>query len=249
MGRVSYYVDTADYRSVESLITAFGARGTHHESAIRTALRLHPQPFVLFIDYVNRPELSPLDDAFAYNAVTGEMALYSDEPTVLVEAILDLALLRSGFETLARANEEWEPHVAVGARRYVRQALKVDLNLEQDVVWRVGLELATVEVYNLPAFMSIIYLASRPNVEVIFPDGTNAMAIIAFQRLSRIMEAIAFGIKLAEPERFNRRLHRAVDWVLNDILPSSDISPFDDLLGQNGFNERFFEDDPGGITA
>lgn len=249
MGRVYYYVDKADHKSVESLITAFGARGTHHEGEIRAALSLHQQPFIVFMDYVNRPEVSILDDAFAYNPVTGEMALYSDEIPALVEAIIDLALLLNGFETLTRSNEEWEPHVALGARRHVRQTLRSQLRLDSESAWHISLEVQTIEAYNIPTFMSLIYFASRPNVDILFPNHSSAMAIHAFQRLARIMETVAIGIKLTDAEKFNRRLRRAVQWILQDIAPATDISPFDDLFSENGFNERFFEDDPGSVMA
>ena len=245
MGKNNYYVDKTDSVSVEALIDAFRARSTDYESAIRKVLSIHDESFLLYVDYVNRPEQAPLDDAFTFNLTTGELVLFSDEPLVLIDAILEMAMFLRGFDTLLGEGDDWEVQLAIGAWRHVRRTLKAELELGPEHTWRINLDLEPLDHFNYISFNTMLYLAGRPNVEVAFAPDTNAMVIVAYHRIQRMLEAIALDIGLDEHELFNRRLRRTIKRIAESLLPDADPSPFDDLLGPNGFDERFFEDDSG----
>ena len=243
MAKTSYYVDRADPASVEDLIDAFEARGTEFEDAIRRALKIHGKSFILMIDHLSQLQISPLQDQFSFDMNTDSLILFTDNPASLIDGILEMAMFLRGFNTLIGVNEEWKVQVAIGSWRYVREALKAQMRLpfEADKNWGAALELETVEKYNMMSFITMLMLAGRPDVDVIFPDGASALVLTTYQRLSRIMEAVAFGIGLDDHAKFNRRLNRAVGLIEESILPS-DESPFDDLFGPDGFSDKFFAD-------
>jgi len=246
MRKNNYYIDRSDPLSVEVLIDAFDVRDTPDEWAIRAALGLHERSFILYVDHVNRPQISPLDDPFTFNMETDELVLFTDDPDVLVDAILEMALYVRGFNTLMGIDDEWKIQIAIGAWRHVRESLKVELGLAvppMDKRWSVTLDLETVERYNMISFAAAVYLAGRPDLDVEFPQGTSALVVTAYERLSRIVEALAWNIGLDDQQKFNRRLNRALAWIEESIMPQ-DISPFDDLFGPEGFSDKFFEDDP-----
>ncbi len=249
----NYYIDSHDMTSVETLIDAFGVRGSDYESAVRSALRLQNQAFILYVDYLDRDDLSPLDDAFTFNVETGELVLFSDKPDTLVEALLEMAMFLRGFETFLGSGQEWQIQVAIGAWRQVRKALEANLDLAVESGWRIVVDLDSVQRFDRNAFNVVAYMASRANVEVVFPPGASALVIQTYRRLVTMVEAIAFGISLADKDLFNQRLRRALRWIEESMLPDAEPSPFDDFFGPEGFDERFFEDDdefshPGSIT-
>src|SRR5258708_39463004 len=207
MGKSSYYVDKRDPTAVRALIEAFDVRGTNYEDAIRTALSIHDRAFILYVDHANMQQLSPLQDAFTFNIETDELVLFTDNPDALVDAVLEMAMFVRGFNTVMGVEDEWKTQVAIGAWRHVREALKVRLGLPLAPAqnYSAGIELEAVERFNLMSFAPLVFLASRPDVDVTFPQGANNLCISAYQRLKRIMEAIALDIGLGDTLAFNRR--------------------------------------------
>jgi hypothetical protein len=245
MGKTNYFVDKADRASVAALMEAFDVRGTYFEQAIRRALSLHESSFILYVDYLNRPDSSPLDDTFTFNIETGELVLFSDEPMVLIDALIEMAMFVRGFDTRLGTGEEWEIQLAIGAWRYVRRQLKADLEIGPEVAWQVGVEPEAVFRFNSLGFGTALYLAGRPNVEVIFPDGSDAQVIIAYHRIRVMLSTVAFEISLTDPDIFNTRLARTIEHIRATLIPDDALSPFDDLIDARGyFNAGFFEDDP-----
>lgn len=239
MSTPTYYINNQDATSVDSLIEAFEARDTEHERDIRTMLALHDRAFTLRLDFVSRPQLSPVDDAFTFDTLTDELVVYSNDPAVLVDALLEMAMYMRGFNTTLGSFDEWKTQFTIGAWRHVRKNIKADLGIEPQGVWQFPLESEVVERYNFRAFESMLYLAGRADGEVIFPTGANAQVVEAYQRLRRIMHAMAFDITLDAYGAFNRRLTSALLWVEESIMPG-ESSRFDDLFGEGGFNDRFF---------
>ncbi len=245
MSKTNLYVDKTDSASIEELIDAFDAHQTYHEQAIRAALGIHDRPFLLYIDHVNRPQLSPLQDAFTFNTETDELVIFTDDPSALVDAILEMALFVRGFSTVMGLDDEWKVQVAIGTWRYVREALKVTLGLETTPYkqWNANLELESVERFDLISFSAMVFLAGRPDVDISFPTGTSGLVISAYERLVRIIEAVSLNVGLTEASIFNRRLNRALSLIEDSIMPK-ELSPFDDLFGPEGFSDKFFEDSP-----
>src|SRR5258708_11820162 len=115
MGKTNVYVDKADPTSIETLLSLFDAEGTYHEAEIKTALSLHDRPFLLYVDHLNRPPTSPLQDAFTFNMTTDELVVFSDDPSILIDAILEMAMFVRGFNTVMALEDEWKVQVAIGA--------------------------------------------------------------------------------------------------------------------------------------
>jgi hypothetical protein len=245
MGKSSFYVDKSDPASIDALIERFDVWGTSYEDAIHTALSLHTRPFILYLDFLHQPQISPLDDPFTFNIETDELVLFSDDPAALVDAVLEMAMFVRGFNTLLGVEDDWKIQVAIGAWRRVREQLKARLRIAAptDKRWSASLELDTVAQFNLISFTAMVYLAGRNDLEVDFPEGTSALVVNTYERLNRIMDTVAFDIGVDDHVKFNRRLNRAVLWIEDAILPR-DESPFDDLFGPGGFSDRFFEDGP-----
>ncbi len=224
MSKSSYYVDQSDPVSIQALIDRFDVRGTDYEDAILTALSVHTRPFILYIDFLHQPQTSPLDDPFTFNIETDELVVFTDEPDALIDAILEMAMFMRGFNTLLGVEDEWKIQVAIGAWRRVRERLKVELRVAPPTGkrWSASLELDTVARFNLISFTAMVYLAGHQDLEVTFPEGTSPLVINAYERLSRILEAIAYEIDLNEHVKFNRRLNRAVGWIEESIFPKDD---------------------------
>src|SRR5262245_20816945 len=100
MAKSSYYVDKSDSTSIQAIIDAVDARGTDYEEAILAALSLRDQSFVLNMDRVGLVQVSPLEDPFTFDMETDELILYTDNPATLVDAIIEMAMFLSGFNTL-----------------------------------------------------------------------------------------------------------------------------------------------------
>jgi len=245
MGKTNVYVDKTDQSSIEALLALFDAQGTDHEQEIKIALSLHERPFLLYVDHINRPNASPLQDAFTFNMETDELVVFNDEPSTLIDAILEMAMFVRGFNTVMGIDDDWKIQVAIGAWRHVRETLKTELHLptSPQKLWGADLELETVQHYNMISFGAVVFMAGRPDVDWNFPTGTSSLVTNAFQRLSQIIEAIALNVSLDDQIVFNRRLSRALIMIEESIMPK-DISPFDDLFGPEGFSDKFFGDSP-----
>ncbi len=245
MGESSFYLHRTDPVSVNGFLEAIGARGTYYENSIRSALRLHDRPFLVCLEHIDDPQISPLQDAFTFDMDTDSLVIFTDNPARLVDAILEMAMFMRGFNTVMGIADEWKIQLTIGAWRRVRESLKVRLGLQPapDKVWSADLELETVERYDAISFRAMIFLAGRPDVELIFPKGASTLVIGAYQRLTRIIEAIALNVDLDDHQLFNRRLSRALQWIEETIMPG-DLSPFDDFFGPEGFSDSYFEGSP-----
>lgn len=239
MSKTTYHINTQETESIEALIDAFEARDTDHEQSIRRMLGLHERPFTLRLDFVSRPHLTPLDDAFTFDTMYDELVVYVNDAAILVDALLEMAMYMRGFSTTMGSFDEWKTQFTIGTWRYVRKNIKRDLDLESTTVWQFPLDADAVDRFNTQTFESMIFLAGRPDAEVTFPTGANAQVVQAFNRLKLIMETVSFEIGLADAEKFNRRLARVMKWVEESIMPGEQ-SLFDDLFGPGGLNDRYF---------
>ncbi len=233
--------------SIREVLDIFDVHGSQYEDAIRTALSLHERPFTLLLysDDVDPSRLSPLQDAFSFDIETDEMLLFSDDPAIVVDAILEMAMFQRGFNTVIGVDDEWKVQVAIGAWRHVREAIKEQLQIAppMEKLWSASLELDTVEHFDRIAFGTAVFLASRPDVDVVFPEGTSPTVINVYERLSRIMETVALDVGIGDHVVFNRRLSRAIQWIEETILPKDD-SAFDNLFGPDDFFDQSFDDSP-----
>jgi hypothetical protein len=249
MGTQTFHIDQQDPQSIRELIDAFDVHGSFFEDAIRTALSIHERPFTLLLysDQVDPSRLSPLQDAFTFDINSDELILYSDDAALLIDAIIEMAMFQRGFNTIMGADDEWKVQVAIGAWRHVRESIKEQLQIAPPLekVWSASLDLETVQHFNLISFGTAVFLASRPDVDVVFPEGTSSTVITIYHRLSRIMATVAFDIGISDHVAFNRRLGRALHWIEETIVPQAENdTTFDDLFGPDDFSDRFLDDTP-----
>lgn len=239
MAKHTYLVDPTDEQSIETLIDAVNARSSPHESAIRSAAGLHRRAFNVFFDYLHAPpQQSPIEDRFRFDMDTDELIVYTDEPPVLVDALLEMAMFMRGFNTLIGVESDWKVLVAIGAWRRVRESLKQQLGLPYVTgrVWSVALPEEGVKHFDSTSFEVIVALAGCTDVEVDFPENTSPKVIGAYRHLTRIVDLVAQSLGLQDQVEFNRRLHRAITLIEEQIAPKpEDDAPdsryLDDLFG------------------
>jgi hypothetical protein len=246
MGTTRYYIDKADPASIENLLDDLNIRGTEHERTIQAVLALHTRPFTLQlrVDYLNPIQFSPLHDAFTFDIETDELIVFTDSPAALIDALLEMAMFMAGFNTLLGVQDDWKIQVTIGAWRYVRESIKAQIGIAGWVgkLYSASLEAEPVTQFDRASFAAMVMLAGCPALEVTFPEGTNDQVVTTYRRLCQIMKEIAHEIDLTDYLTFNRRLHRALFWIEDTLLPKAD-SPFDDLFGPGGFSDHLFDDE------
>lgn len=241
MAQKSYVVDQTDASSVEALLSAFEAHQTPYEAPIRTLLTLRAEPFRLRLDFVSRPQLSPLDEPFTYDKLLDEVLVYRADAVTVVDALMEVVMAAQGFQLSVGAFDEWQSQFISGTLRHARSEIKNLMEFPTSQPIRFPVDAETVERYNVQTFESMLYLAGLPDLDLTFPEGADAYVVEVYHRLRRIMQAIAYGIDLTQGERFNRRVARAQRLVAESILPG-EPSIFDDLLGLGGFDDRYFSE-------
>ena len=200
-------------------------RDGQFEAAIRQAAALQPLPYAVYIDYLNQPpELSPMFDPFTFDMDTDELIVFSDEPSIMLNALLEMALYMSGFSTLMGVDEEWKVQVAIGAWRRVREALKQQLQMPYTIgrMWLVQLNPDGVAHFDPETFSLVVTLAGCPDVEIEFPDEAAPDLVSAYRQLSRIFDVIGTAISLQDRAVFNRRVLHAVNLIDEHLAPHAD---------------------------
>src|SRR5688500_10373212 len=77
---------------------------------MRRVIERYPKPVILYVDEANAPLFaqSPLDDQFTFNTQTGELVLFSPDPMTFIDAIIEMWMYVSGFETMMGAEDYWK---------------------------------------------------------------------------------------------------------------------------------------------
>ncbi len=243
MRKNAYWIDPAEPLSAEPLIDAVNARAGQFERAIRAAIGTHKRPFTVFIDYLNRPpEPSPMFDPFTFDMETDELIVLSDEPSILVDALLEMAMFMRGFNTLIGVDADWKIQVAIGAWRRVRETLKQALGLPHLVgqVWLVTLNADGVTQFDAASFTLAVTLAGCYNIEVKFPEGTAPRVVTTYRYLTHVLELIGHSVSLDDQVMFNRRLNRAVSLIEEHLAPEPDSDNGTPDLPDNLFGDLPF---------
>jgi hypothetical protein len=225
MTRTVYWIKPDEPGSLEPLLEAVNAIGTLHERHLRQAAQLQKRPFGVFIDYLNRMgEVAPTSDAFTFDMDSDELIVYSDEPGVMVDALIEMAMYMQGFATLMGVEEVWKVQVAIGGWRYVRGKIKERLTIggDGDRTWAAMLNPESMQEFDLDTFTELVRLAGSPDVEVLFPPEVGTEITNAYHHLSRVIRLIAQGIDIDDHVEFNQRLMRALDWIEEKIAPTAE---------------------------
>jgi len=225
MTRTVYWIKPDDLKSLDPLIDAVKAAGTIHERQLQQVAQLQKRPFGVYIDYLNRiGEVPPTTDAFTFDMDADELLVYSDEPAMMVDALIEMAMYMQGFATLMGVEEVWKVQVAIGGWRHVRGKIKERLNIagDTDKAWAAMHNPESMQEYNLETFTELVRLAGSPDVEVMFPPNVGTRVTNAYHHLSRVIRLVAQGIDIDDRVEFNQRLMRALDWIEEKIAPDEE---------------------------
>ncbi len=195
-----------------------------YEAQLVQSAALQSRPFSVFIDYLNRIESSdPTRDPFTFDMDADELIVLNDDPAVMLDALIEMALYMKGFLTLLGVEQTWKIQVAIGAWRHVRRGMRAGLGLPvtPERAWAAQVNPESVSVYDEDTFTQIVALAGCPDVDVVFPPGTAPELVNAYQHLSRIIALVADSITVADHVEFNQRLLRAVSLIEEKIAPPS----------------------------
>lgn len=235
-----YVIDPENEDSIDTFLVDIKAYG---HTALRRVIGLHNRPFAVTIDLENAPpELIPLVDAFTFNTEDESLIVYSNEPEVLIDAFIEMAMFMRGFNTIIGSEDHWKVDVAIGAWRMVRYNVKLSLAVhdpEQQLLITPPVE--TVDHLDFVTFSGMVFLAGQHGAVVEFPDGADQEVIDLFQRLRRMIAAVGLDLNLKDVEIFNTRLLRAINQIETALLPhipliASPCSAFEDYIESPEFN-------------
>lgn len=222
MTRTVYWIKPDEPKTLDPLIQAINVGGTTHERYLQQVAQLQKRPFGVFIDYLNQVgEVPPTTDAFTFDMDSDELLVYSDQPEMIVDAFIEMAMYMQGFSTLMGVEEPWKVQVAIGGWRHIRSKIRERLNISGDVrkAWAVMLNPEGLQEYNMETFTELVRLAGSPDVEVMFPSEASTEIRDAYHDLSRLIGLIAQGLDIDDHVEFNQRLMRALDWIEEKIAP------------------------------
>lgn len=229
---------------------------------LRRIVEKYPKPVILYVDEANAPLMahSPLDDPFTFNTETGELVLFSAKPEVFVDALIEMWMYISGFETLLGDDDHWKIEFAIGAWKPVKNTIKRRLGIPvmEDISLVVGLPpdpdeappedpypfRSLTATFNRVAFEQMIRLAGRAEVQVHFPPGTHPQVIEVYQVMRKAMYHVAANLGIDDAQTFNQRLHVALTELEKRYHPKDLPEPPISWLSQTSRDAASGEENP-----
>lgn len=222
MTRTVHWIVPTEPASIDPLIDAVNALDTVYEIHLRAAATVQKRPFGVFIDYLNMmPAPSPTIDPFTFDIDNDELLVFSDEPAVMIDALLEMGMYMQGFSTLLGLEDIWKIQVAIGGWRYVRQSIKESLGIPVPVGKQWAAMVNADESTNLDEeiFSELIRLAGCPALDVLFPEEASTEVTEAYRNLVRVMEVLGQNIGIADHVEFNQRMMRVLDLIEDKLAP------------------------------
>lgn len=191
---------------------------------LRRVVAQYPRPVIMYVDEANAPlyAQSPLDDHFTFNMQTGELVLFSSDPMTFVDALIEMWMFISGFETLMGDDDYWKVEFAIGSWKAVKNNIKERLGIpvNSQISGIVGLPpdpdeapledpypfKTLVSELNLMSYTQMVRLAGRPDVRVNFPSGTDHQVMEVYFTIKKAMQIVGEGLDVYDAEEFNKRL-------------------------------------------
>jgi len=209
--------------SVSSLAEIYDL-SEEERGAVQRILTLYPQAVQMYVDEASviLHDSMPLGDRFTFDMEADELVLFSYDPAVLIDALIEMAMYLSGFTTMMGAEDSWVVEFTIGAWKPVKKRLKRQLDIPTDDQPRgvVGLPPTRENVtapdaypfrrmvahYDLASFHQMVLLAARDDIAVYFPPETHPKVLSVYVYMRRAMQDVAQGIDLKDYEHFNARL-------------------------------------------
>jgi hypothetical protein len=218
---------------------------------LRRIVECYPKPVIMYVDEANAPMVvaSPLDDLFTFNTETGELVLFSADPGTFVDALIEMWMFISGFDTLLGDDDYWKIEFAIGAWKPVRDNIKRNLNIpvSDEVLGVVGLPpepdeapledaypfKTLVSTLNFVSFTQMIRLAGRRDIRVHFPDGTDQRVREVYRAMRRAIQQVGMDLGIEDVALFNRRLRTKLQMIERRFQPKDLPMP----KGWNAFTQ------------
>ena len=206
---------------------------------LRRIVECYPKPVIMYVDEANAPLVvaSPLDDLFTFNTETGELVLFSADPGTFVDALIEMWMYISGFDTLLGDDDHWKVEFAIGAWKPVRDNIKRQLNIpvNEDILGVVGLPpepdeapledpypfKTLVSTLNFVSFTQMIRLAGRREIRVHFPDGTDPSVRDVYRAMRRAFRQVGLDLGIDDADQFNRRLRTRLQIIERRFNPGN----------------------------
>ncbi len=195
----------------------------------RRVLMLFPRATTLYLDELEPETLRALSlsDKFSFDLETDTLTVFERRWDTLIDALIEMAMYLSGFNTLIGSEDPWVVEFAIGAWKPVRKRLKRQLSIPVSDQPRgvIGLPpsappkparpqpdpfRAIVAQYNRVSFEQMVMLAARDEIAVYFPPETHPKVLALYVYMRRAMQEVAEGIDLQDYEQFNLRLLREI---------------------------------------
>ena len=218
------YLDPSDIERSMQQLARFYRLDAATLAMLRRVVTQYPRPVIMYVDEANAPlyAQSPLDDHFTFNMQTGELVLFSSDPMTFIDALIEMWMYISGFETLMGDDSYWKVEFAIGSWKPVKNNIKDRLGIpvSSQIMGIVGLppdpEEAPIEDpypfktlvsdFNLMSFTQMVRLAGRPDVRVNFPNGTDDRVKEVYFTIKKAMLVVGEGLDIFDATEFNRRL-------------------------------------------
>lgn len=235
MAESIYFVDPKDEGSIDLFLRSVDA--LEHQDLSRV-IHLHARSFCIVYDEDNSPpELSPLVDAFTFDMEHDRLIVYTLEPDVLVDAIIEMAMFMRGFNTVMGVEDHWKVDVAIGAWRVVRRNIKQELTIpETPTQIVVSLPSEVVSDLNPATFAGMVFLAGQIDALMEFPNDASPRVVDLYHRLQRIINLVGFKVGLNDAATFNQRLTRSIAHIESTLLSQINPSPFESFIESDEFD-------------
>ena len=217
-------------KSVQDLTRFYNLDGATLQM-LRRVIEKYPKPVIVYVDEANAPlhAQSILDDHFTFNTQTGELVLFSSDPMTFIDAIIEMWMYITGFDTLMGDDDYWKVELAIGSWKPVKNSIKQKLGIPVNtfITGIIGLPpepdeappedpypfKTLVSQFDIVSFTQMMRLAGRAQVRVNFPPETDPRVKEAYFNLRRIMKTVGDGLDITDAEVFNKRLQKAIEEV------------------------------------
>jgi hypothetical protein len=235
VAEIIYFVNPNDQTSVDIFLSRIDAQEAY---GLRESIQLHVQPFTILYDQDNAPlEMSPMLDAFTFDMEHDRLIVYSIEPDVLIDAIIEMAMFMRGFNTVMGVADHWKVDVAIGAWRVVRRNIKQTLAIPEAATQIVvSLPSDVVAELNPVTFAGMVFLAGQIDTLLEFPLDASPRVVDLYHRLQRIINLVGFKIGLEDALTFNQRLMRSITHIETTLLSQINPSPFAAFIESDEFD-------------
>lgn len=197
------------------------------QAHVRRVIALLPRSSGLYVDEANAMLFEDLQlaDKFSFDTENDALALFTHDPSALVDALIELAMYLSGFATMLGSEAGWVVEFTIGCWRPVRNRLKRLLEIPYDNHPRgvVGLPPSESEQYperypfrrlvtsyDFASFHQMVVLAARDDIAVYFPPETHSKVLAVYVYMRRTMHEVGQSLGLEDHQIFNSRLLDAI---------------------------------------